>query len=95
MLTEDEWSEYIREHIPALNKLYNAGKFEQFEQYKTLSDLTWEHYVNSYYSTWDNHFQIPTIHRTITKSISSIVVDVQPMSAPAGGIFSINCQNNH
>lgn len=91
VLDEDEWNSYLINAVPVLEKLWQAGKYEQFETYKAVSGYTYAEYREyiASHSIYAQH--IPIIRRTITESIASIVVDVQPMSSPAGGIFSINC----
>jgi hypothetical protein len=45
--SDKEWRMYLCEHVPALEKLWQQGKFEQFESYKILSELDYNTYLRS------------------------------------------------
>ena len=86
-LNKEDWDRYLIDQVPVLGKLWTAGEYEKFETYKALAGYTYAEYQQFTLSTLYHEPYIPIVRRTMTKSISSIVVDVQPMSAPAGGIF--------
>jgi len=39
------WDMYLLDTVPALDKLWSQGKFEQFETYKALAGLTYKDYI--------------------------------------------------
>jgi len=39
------WDMYLLDNVPALDKLWSQGKFEQFETYKALAGLTYKDYI--------------------------------------------------
>jgi hypothetical protein len=47
------WDMYLLDNVPALDKLWSQGKFEQFETYKSLAGLTYKDYVEKNKNRFD------------------------------------------
>jgi hypothetical protein len=45
ILSEYDWNEYLVENVPALATLWEQGKFDQFETYKTLAGHSYNEYM--------------------------------------------------
>ena len=79
--SDEEWNKHLCEHVPALAKLRQKGKHEQFEEFKLLSGLDYVTFMQSHVSQW-------------TQSLSAQIASVQPMSAPTGEIFHFKTKNS-
>ena len=80
--TDRQWNLYLCKYVPALDKLWKKGKYEQFEEFKLLSGLDFEVFMKSHSSQW--------VH-----NLSAQIVGVQPMTEPTGEIFKFKTKNNH
>lgn len=65
--TSKQWNLYLCKHVPALDKLYRQGKFEQFETYKTMCELDYETFFRSHVEP--GIIYAPYIPLVITKEI--------------------------
>jgi len=45
ILSEDDWNEYLIEHVPALATLWKQDKLELFETYKVLAGFSYAEYI--------------------------------------------------
>lgn len=87
ILLKEEWNVYIREHVPALETLWQQGKFEQFEAYKELAGLSHEAYLETLSN--DISYTMPLIRKAIPQMLSSEIASVQPMSEPTGEVQTL------
>lgn len=71
---KDGWNEHLCKHVPALDKLYKAKKFDEFENYKILASLDYNSYIKE-------------ISKTMAFDMASQIAGVQPMSQSVGRIM--------
>jgi hypothetical protein len=89
-VSEDDWDDYLRENVPSLASLWNQGKFEAFETWKALNNVTYDDY--HYYLTFTSGLYyapyMPFIKKGMPKTIAHELASVQPMSESAGTVLS-------
>lgn len=86
----DEWDQYLIETIPALAKLWSNGKYEAFETWKVLNNLTHEEYVREIFNSGHIYAPyMPIMRKVIPQLMSAQIAGVQPMGDESGEIFHL------
>lgn len=89
----DSWDQYLIDHVPSLAKLHSAGKYDAYETWKILNNLTHDDFVRDYIGAGDGPGifyapYMPFIQRLVSNSKSQELSAIQPMNALTGKIFN-------